>query len=215
MSSKPKKADCKSGPRRPHAASGRPARRHQPNGLEGWPINSCSCQSCQKACLNSPGWFTPNQLEPLAEFLRLSLEEVFRKYLAVGTTSLADRSRRHGVMPHKFQDRKKPGGLWLLAEMAQPGRCVFFDRGRCRIYPVRPFECARMIHSRTREASRLRQYVVKQWTLPKLKPFLAIARGRQPSAGEPESGLRKLDGELKRLRNRSQAARRNRPQGKS
>lgn len=125
---------------------------------------SCDCPDCRAACLQSPGWFTPGQLEPLARHLGLPLEQVFRKYLAVGVTLMPDGSKRHGVMPHKLRDGKKPGSVWTLPELAQPGRCVFFDRGKCSIYPVRPAECARMMHDRADQAVRIRHGVVRRWT---------------------------------------------------
>jgi Fe-S-cluster containining protein len=133
------------------------------------PVTSCDCAACRAACLQSPGWFTPSQLEPLARFLKMPLEDVFRKYLAVGVTHMPDGKLRRGVMPHKLRDGKKPGSLWTLQELATPGRCVFFDRGRCTIYPVRPHECARMMHDRAGHAVRLRHGIVARWTAEALK----------------------------------------------
>jgi Fe-S-cluster containining protein len=120
----------------------------------------------------------------LAEFLALSQEAAFGRYLALGTTRLPDGSRFHGVMPHKLRDHKQPGRIWTLAELVRPGRCVFYERGRCRIYPVRPFECSRMLHTRPQQAIPLRHYIVERWTLDLLKPYLTWARrpyGRRPA----------------------------------
>ncbi len=135
------------------------------------PVSSCDCRHCREACLNSPGWFMPDQLQPLARHLKLTQEEVFAQYLAVGVTAMPDGSLRHGVMPHKLRDGKKPGSVWTLPELAQPGRCVFFDQGLCSIYPVRPFECARMLHTRSNESIKLRHRIVERWTPEELKPF--------------------------------------------
>ncbi len=129
-------------------------------GPPSFPVSSCDCERCRAACLNSPGWFTPDQIAPLARHLGLTVEETFTRHLAVGVTRMADGTLRHGVMPHKFRDGKKPGSVWTLAELARPGRCIFFDRGSCGIYPVRPYECARMIHDRADEAVRLRLTIV-------------------------------------------------------
>jgi Fe-S-cluster containining protein len=153
----------------------------------GWPESSCSCPDCRRACQNSPGWFLPEQLEPLAGHLGLDLAEAFRHYLAVSTTAMPDGTLRHGVMPHKFQDFKKPGSVWSLVELAQPGRCIFYDRGRCTIYPLRPYECSRMLHSQMEQAQALRHWIVRRWTSRALAPYAGWTgvklRGGGRSAG--------------------------------
>lgn len=141
---------------------------------DDFPVTSCDCDDCRAACLNAPGWFSPDQVPRLAKHLGLAVEEVFRRYLAIGVTHLPDGTQRLGVMPHKLRDGKKPGSRWTLAEIARPGRCVFYDRGKCSIYPVRPFECARMMHDRADDAVRLRRRVVPRWTDAALAPFLAL-----------------------------------------
>ena len=143
----------------------------RPRRRDDFPITSCGCADCRAACLNSPGWFMPDQLAPLARHLKMPLEEVFRRYLAVSVTQMPDRSKRHGIMPHKLRDGKKPGDVWTLEELVRPGRCVFFDRGRCTIYPVRPYECARMMHDRPDGAARLRRGIVARWTEKALKVY--------------------------------------------
>ncbi len=156
-------------PRRQHrTGDGRPRRRPR---RDPFPVTSCDCADCRAACLNSPGWFLPRQVPALARFLGLGLEETFRRYLAVGVTLMPDGSRVHGVMPHKLRDHKKPGSVWTLRELADPGRCVFFDRGRCAIHPVRPDECARMLHGREDRAVALRHRIVRHWTPEALAPY--------------------------------------------
>lgn len=91
---------------------------------------------------------------------------------------MPDGRRAHGVMPHKLRDGKAPGSVWRLEELAAPGRCVFYDRGRCAIHPVRPFECSRMLHSRVQGAVKLRHWIVARWTPAALKPYLDWARRR-------------------------------------
>lgn len=143
-----------------------------------FPISSCDCADCRAACTNSPGWFTPDEVLRLARHLDLSVEECFRKHLAVGVTQMSDGSQRHGVMPHKLRDGKKPGSVWTLPELAVPGRCVFFDQGRCTIHPVRPWECARMIHGPAHRATRLRREVVAFWDDEALRPYAAWVKKR-------------------------------------
>jgi Fe-S-cluster containining protein len=133
--------------------------------------------------LNAPGWFMPDQIPRLARHLKLTVEETFRKYLAVGVTQLADGTQKAGVMPHKLRDGKKPGARWSLGEIAGSGRCIFYDHGRCSIYAVRPFECARMMHDRGDGAVRLRRQIVPRWTEAALAPFLAWTRAGTSGRG--------------------------------
>ena len=119
----------------------------------------------------------------------LEVPELFRRYLAVGVTLMPDGSLRHGVMPHKLRDRKRPGTVWTLSELAQAGRCIFFDAGRCSIYPHRPYECARMIHDRQEQSVQLRHHIVKAWTDAALKPFAKLTGcrlfGSSPKGSSP------------------------------
>lgn len=164
----------------PGPASPRPAPPPAPRAdpaREDFSITSCDCDDCRAACRNAPGWFTPQQIPRLARHLDLPVDEVFRRFLAIGVTHAADGTQRLGVMPHKLRDGKKPGSRWSLAEIAVPGRCVFFDRGRCTIYPVRPDECARMMHDRGDRTLRIRRRIVEKWTEAALAPFLALVGG--------------------------------------
>lgn len=147
-------------------------------------VTSCDCKDCRAACLNSPGWFMPGGVKALANHLNLDIKTLFQKYLAVGVTAMPDGSQRHGVMPHKMRDGKKPGSVWTLSELAQPGRCIFFDRGKCTIYPVRPYECARMIHNQKSMSVKLRHHIIKAWTPEELR-FYAELTGKRLFGAAP------------------------------
>jgi Fe-S-cluster containining protein len=140
-----------------------------------WPASECSCDLCRQACLNSPGWFLPEEIAPLAQHLGLRVSELFRRRLAVSETVTPEGGRWLGVMPHKLRDGKGPGGRWTLAELQRPGRCTFYDRGRCTIHPWRPFECSRMHHEHSSaKTARLRSDVTARWTDARLAPFLEL-----------------------------------------
>jgi len=113
----------------------------------------------------------PEQIAPLAKHLGLAVPELFQRRLAVGVTQMPDGRRVHGLMPHKLHDGKKPGSVWTLGELAVPGRCAFFDRGKCTIYKYRPFECARMIHNRPGDSVKLRHQIVPHWTANALRIY--------------------------------------------
>lgn len=160
----------------PAKRSSRSPRRRQPLA-QRWAETGCDCELCRHACLNSPGWFLPREIPRLAAHLGLELPELFRKYLGLSVTATPGGGTRQGVMPHKLRDGKKPGGVWALAELAEPGRCVFYDHGRCAIYPVRPFECARMHHEHSAaKTARLRADVAATWSPRQLAPFQELAR---------------------------------------
>jgi Fe-S-cluster containining protein len=107
------------------------------------------------------------------------VEEAFRKMLAIGTVRMPDGSERRGVMPHKLRDRKPPGSKWSLAEMARDGRCIFFDRGRCTIHAVRPYECSRATHGSMDRAVRLRHWVAEHWDRKLLAFYEKLVRGHR------------------------------------
>jgi Fe-S-cluster containining protein len=120
----------------------------------------------------------------LAAHFGLAASELFRRYLGLSVTRTAGGEPKLGVMPHKLRDGKPPGSAWTLGELAEPGRCIFFDRGRCTIYDLRPFECSRMHHDHSAaKTARLRGDVAAAWTARELAPYLKLAkkssRGRQ------------------------------------
>ena len=166
-------------------SAGRRGRAHGAPKFQKFRESSCDCSDCRKACTQSPGWFLPRQVEDLARAMDLSVEELFRRHLAVGVTAMPDGSQRHGVMPHKLRDGKKPGAVWTLAELAQPGRCTFFDRGRCTIYQHRPFECSRMIHHAADKAVQLRHHIVQYVGRQGAEARTRSGRGRGCSGRRP------------------------------
>jgi Fe-S-cluster containining protein len=76
-----------------------------------------SCTRCGDCCTGRPGyvWVTQAELEELAAFLELSLDELLARYV------------------------RKVGSRLSLIERAN-GDCVFFDKG-CTVYPARPVQC--------------------------------------------------------------------------
>jgi Fe-S-cluster containining protein len=154
-----------------------------------WLASSCDCPDCRQACLNSPGWFMPEQLAALAATLGRPREEVFKTSLALGTTLMPDGKRCLGVMPHKLRDFKKPGQIWKLSELADPGRCIFYARGKCTIYAVRPYECSRMLHIHSdRQSRQLRYFIVRHWNRRELAPYLAWSRERSDGRSRRRQG---------------------------
>lgn len=76
------------------------------------------CQRCGKCCRGEPGyiWVSVEEIKKIAKYLGISLDEFGRKYL------------------------KKVDSRYSLVEFAN-GDCVMYNDG-CKIYPVRPCQCA-------------------------------------------------------------------------
>ena len=102
---------------------------------------SCDCQQCKNACTNKPGWFKPGEAEKVADFLGISLKQLFDSYLAV------DFIRNNDQVIFLLSPNvttNKPGQVWPFYPA---GQCVFFKNGKCTIHPVAPYECQAYHHT--------------------------------------------------------------------
>jgi Fe-S-cluster containining protein len=77
-----------------------------------------ACRRCGACCTGTPGtvYVGPDELDPLAGFLNLSVADLIGRYLYPYKTSYSVRED-------------------------DQGNCLFFDNG-CTIYPVRPLQCS-------------------------------------------------------------------------
>lgn len=107
------------------------------------PLGTCSaesgtCHKCQGACQVKPGWFMPGEAEKVAEYLGLSLQELFDTRLTADWWEAGD-----GLDEDTFLLSPGVVGADTGTEFpANPeGKCVFFTVGRCDIHAVKPFEC--------------------------------------------------------------------------
>jgi len=83
------------------------------------------CLSCGRCCAGPEEgyvWITADELAALADYLKLSVEEIKSRYV------------------------RQVGRRMSLREDARSKDCVFLSRdsdgqGRCQIYPVRPTQC--------------------------------------------------------------------------
>lgn len=109
-------------------------------------MNECSCSKCQKACQRVPGWFRPGEAEKVAEFLDLSMQDLFDQYLGVRVQYLrtVDTENEDGI--DECNEVLLLAPAVTRADAGYPyygvGVCTFFKNGRCQIHPVKPFECA-------------------------------------------------------------------------
>lgn len=99
---------------------------------------SGTCNRCVNACKTKPGWFAPGEVEKVAEYLDISLAELFKTKLGVDWWE-ADDFIDHDVFllapaTVGYEGQMYPGN--------PHGRCVFLGLDdRCQIHPVKPKEC--------------------------------------------------------------------------
>lgn len=108
---------------------------------------SCECEACIDACTHKPGWFLPGEIEKVAEFLDLSLKELFDQYLGIDWYSAekGDTHRKPLWVIAPAQNNMEPGGQYPVAPQ---GRCIFLtEDNKCRIHEVKPYQCRVMIHN--------------------------------------------------------------------
>jgi len=77
------------------------------------------CTGCGQCCTGAPGyiWVSEEEIEKIAEFLQLTVEEFSRQYL-----------------------RRVKGRLSLI-ELPKTYDCIFLKDKKCQIYSVRPTQC--------------------------------------------------------------------------
>jgi len=102
---------------------------------------SCKCRRCRNACFYKPGWFIPGEAEKVAEYLNISLKELFHTKLMVDWW--VNYPKNIYLLAPAIMD-KEPGKEYPGNPI---GRCVFFTEYElCEIHPVKPFECKELLH---------------------------------------------------------------------
>lgn len=77
------------------------------------------CTGCGQCCTGAPGyiWVDREEIENIAQFLKLTVEEFSRRYL------------------------RRVKGKFSLLEMPKSYDCIFLKDKKCQIYSVRPMQC--------------------------------------------------------------------------
>lgn len=127
----------------------------------------CSCDRCQAACIVKPGWMKPGEAEKIAEFLGISLEELFKTKLAIdwydwdSWGEYDPDGSAHTFVLSPASTTIEPGKEW---QGSPRGQCVFLVDGRCSIHPVKPHECAKWDHTMPAdEGDELHKSVAVSW----------------------------------------------------
>src|SRR3954454_20260637 len=95
-----------------------------------------TCQQCGNCCTGGPGyvWISDEEIQRLAEYLKLSQQETIEKYCRRINGRLSLKEVRRGPLYDC---------VFLTEQKVEPGngdRVVQPKRG-CSIYPVRPLQC--------------------------------------------------------------------------
>lgn len=102
---------------------------------------SCTCDKCVEKCRFKPGWFLPGEAEKVAEYLGISLEELFQKFLMADylVTRLGDILVLSPAILGRIPGTRFPDN--------PSGQCIFLEKGLCSIHSVKPYECRIALHN--------------------------------------------------------------------
>ena len=89
----------------------------------------CACPECSRHCTTCPGMLIPGDLERMAEHLGIV------PYGYLGAALLASPGALVAKDGHLFR-------IQTIVPAMRAGKCVFLERGRCKVHPVAPFGCA-------------------------------------------------------------------------
>lgn len=123
-------------------------------------MTDCKCKECKGACEYKPGWFTPGQVEKVAEFLDISLQDLFNTKLGIDwwVGGFSDDDKDTFILA--------PAILGMGSGNEYPadprGQCVFYKNGLCSIHLVKPFECAEYDHTHNQVGGR-HESVARKW----------------------------------------------------
>jgi Fe-S-cluster containining protein len=142
-------------------------------------VIECSCDDCVAACKRKPGWFTPEEIKPAAEFLGMTEKEFFDKYLSVDYYGKPD-SFLFVLSP--ATKNSSPGEEFPLNPN---GECVFLTEDKkCKIHAVKPCECKAFDHRKKDLNGRdLHLEVAESWL--DRKAYITELMGREPVVKTP------------------------------
>ena len=138
------------------------------------------CDTCKGCCKFKPGWFKPGEAEKVAEFLKISLEELFTKHLMV------DWWEAH-IPVFILSPAVTKGSAGSEFPANPKGKCTFFKDGLCSIHPVKPFECGMANHETTDNSYHREAYL--SWVDEKHQAQIEKLLGRKPIAAEYSLGM--------------------------
>ncbi len=136
----------------------------------------CKCDKCKSACKQKPGWFKPGEPEKVAEYLGITLKELFDTKLMVDWW---ESDEDVFIIAPAIKD----GDIGEEYPANPQGECVFFKDGLCSIHAVKPFECKSYMHTDT-DAAKRHEEVKDSWDKKKHQDQIKELLGRNPYAKE-------------------------------
>jgi hypothetical protein len=141
----------------------------------------CSCQACIDMCKpghTNPGWFRVGQAEKAAEFLKMTLDDFFWKYLVVEYWASFPQDMDVLAPRRNHQDGVRAG----YGDNYHGGTCALHDSSTgCKLpSSLRPLECAAAIGCEKdkywwqRERYSIRENIALEWI--KEKPSALVER---------------------------------------
>jgi hypothetical protein len=147
--------------------------------MTDYQFKPCSCKACQGACETRPGWFTPDQIAPLAEALGVTVQVLFDEHLSVDWWS--GDPDIFVLAPRMSND--SGGGMYP----ADPrGRCHWLVDGKCSIHDLgKPYECQKAHHSLPPDAhTKNHEAAANAWRTDEHQKTIKELYGDEPVAEE-------------------------------
>lgn len=147
--------------------------------------DDCSCSKCQSACQHKPGWFTPDQIEPLANALSLTPEELFKQHLSVDWWERSSEETDLFVLSPRL--KHDSGGEMFPSDPS--GECHWFQDGKCVIHGRgKPLECQQLGHAPDgSQVGADYEAIAMTWNTPQSQQMIATLLGREPEAPENDN----------------------------
>ena len=145
----------------------------------------CSCKECVAGCYHRPGTFSPDQILPVADYLNISVKQLFDKYLCIDWFQREDDDRDiFALVPVKVG--ATPGEYNTFNPI---GTCIFLKDDKCIIHPVKPIECAHAHHDLVDDAVRKSrdETIVCKWDTDEARDLIRGLYG--DDLGVPDTNL--------------------------
>jgi hypothetical protein len=136
----------------------------------------CDCHHCKAACEHRPGWFLPEQIEPLAKSLGITTAELFKEHLQVdwwvGSPDIFLLAPRL---------KGETGGTIYPGDPC--GICHWFRDGKCEIHTHgKPAECQQLGHEGGRVVTGDREKIADAWRGAEHQQMVRDLYGLEPEA---------------------------------
>jgi Fe-S-cluster containining protein len=130
---------------------------------------SCTCDGCIEACRIKPGWFIPIQIPELLKYFKV---KTIKGLIEIGKFAIDFwAGDEEDILILAPNIKNNPSEMYPYDPT---GKCVFLKNDRCKIYNIRPYECAVMIHGVGQNIMHRRhKQVMNLWKRSKYQKYLS------------------------------------------